>query len=149
MIGSVEDRTSLGAAGLVLAALALAALAAQPRAAAPAATRAKAHATRTTHAAPPAHIVALRDGGRIDLNRAASADLELLPGIGPALAQRILQDRTTSGAYRSVDDLTRVAGIGPVKLARIRPLVHVGPLVEAGAQEPQRSKINTPETSAP
>ncbi|MGC8839608.1 MAG: helix-hairpin-helix domain-containing protein, partial [Anaerolineae bacterium] len=59
--------------------------------------------------------------GPVDLNTATSAQLEALPGIGPALAQRIVEHRP----YRSVDDLLAVPGIGPATLEKLRPLVTV------------------------
>lgn len=58
-------------------------------------------------------------GGRTSLNAATREELEALPGIGPALAARIEAGRP----YRSVADLDRVRGIGPKKLAALRPLV--------------------------
>jgi len=64
-------------------------------------------------------------GGFLDLNRADSAALVALPGIGPALAGRIVAERSRSGGFRSVDDLDRVRGIGPQKLERLRGLVTV------------------------
>lgn len=60
-------------------------------------------------------------GGLVDVNTATLAQLEALPGIGPALAQRIVEHRP----YRSVDDLLEVSGIGPATLEKIRPLVTV------------------------
>jgi competence protein ComEA len=63
--------------------------------------------------------------GPVDLNTAGAAELETLPGIGPALAQRILDYRTQHGTFRSVDDLQNVTGIGPSKFAEIKPLVTV------------------------
>ncbi|MDT8367920.1 MAG: helix-hairpin-helix domain-containing protein [Longimicrobiales bacterium] len=62
---------------------------------------------------------------RIDLNRADSGILETLPGVGPALAQRIVDDRARNGPYTHVDDLVRVSGIGPATLDRLRALVEV------------------------
>jgi competence ComEA-like helix-hairpin-helix protein len=59
----------------------------------------------------------------INVNTAGPAELELLPGIGPALAQRIVDDRAAHGPFRSVNDLDRVKGIGPRTLERLRPLV--------------------------
>jgi competence ComEA-like helix-hairpin-helix protein len=58
--------------------------------------------------------------GRIDPNRASAAELTRLPGIGPALAGRIVVDRDQNGAFRSPEALLRVPGIGPKTLARIR-----------------------------
>ncbi len=63
---------------------------------------------------------------RIDLNRAESIELESLPGIGPALARRILESRIREGPFKTPDDLLRVRGIGPATLARIRDLVVPG-----------------------
>ena len=57
-------------------------------------------------------------GERIDPNRADAATLESLPGIGPARALAILATRAR-GRFRSIDDLTRVPGIGPRTLAGI------------------------------
>jgi len=61
--------------------------------------------------------------GRIDLNKAASRDLQSLPGVGPTLAGRIIAGRP----YKSVDDLLRVQGIGPGLLEKIRSRVLVEP----------------------
>ena len=58
--------------------------------------------------------------GRIDPNRASAADLTRLPGIGPALAGRIVADRGQNGVFRSPESLLRVRGIGPKTLERIR-----------------------------
>jgi competence protein ComEA len=63
--------------------------------------------------------------GPVDLNRAGVAELETLPGIGPATAAAIVDDRARNGPFASVDDLDRVSGIGPAKLAAIRDLVTV------------------------
>jgi len=56
---------------------------------------------------------------RISLNRASSADLLRLPGVGPVLAERIVAHRP----YSRIDDLLRVPGIGPRTLERLKPLV--------------------------
>ena len=59
-----------------------------------------------------------RDGG-VDLNHADPETLQRLPGIGPALAKRIVAYRTREGPYEDVDALTAVRGIGPSALARL------------------------------
>lgn len=63
---------------------------------------------------------------RVDLNTAEAWELELLPGIGPKLALRIIEYRDRHGPFRSPDDLLKVNGIGPKKLAAIRDLVRCG-----------------------
>ena len=64
-------------------------------------------------------------GTGIDLNQASAGDLEALPGIGPVLAQRIVDWRTTNGPFRSIDELGEVSGIGDALLAQIRSLARV------------------------
>lgn len=61
--------------------------------------------------------------GPVDLNSATAAEFEQLPGVGPATAAAIVDDRDTNGPFASVDDLDRVPGIGPAKLAALRDLV--------------------------
>ncbi|MEE2640530.1 MAG: helix-hairpin-helix domain-containing protein [Planctomycetota bacterium] len=60
---------------------------------------------------------------RVDLNRAAEAEFQVLPGIGRGLARKIVQLRTRLGAFRGVDQLLEVNGIGPKKLQTIRDSV--------------------------
>ncbi|WP_203233828.1 MULTISPECIES: ComEA family DNA-binding protein [unclassified Actinomyces] len=59
-------------------------------------------------------------GGRVNINTADAAELEALPGIGPALAQRIVDYRNEHGPFASVDELTSVSGIGAAKLEALR-----------------------------
>ena len=73
-------------------------------------------------------VRALREGEALDLNQATAGDLLLLPGIGPKLAQRILEERTRRHGYAAVDELGAVKGIGPAKLAQLRTLLRVAPL---------------------
>lgn len=63
--------------------------------------------------------------GRLDLNSAEAAALEALPGIGPALAQRIIDWRAANGRFTSVDDLLAVPGIGDKMLEALRDQVRV------------------------
>ena len=58
---------------------------------------------------------------RIDINTASAAELELLPGIGPTLAERITDFRARSGPFRNIESLQRVRGIGPKTVEKIRP----------------------------
>ncbi len=69
--------------------------------------------------------VALPTTHRVNLNTATQAELELLPGIGPAMAKRILEYRSTHGKFTSVDQLDSVKGIGTKTMAKLRPLVSV------------------------
>jgi competence protein ComEA len=64
-------------------------------------------------------------GLALDLNNATALDLDSLPGIGPALAQRIIDYRQSHGPFKNIDDLEQVSGIGPKKLAQIKPYVCV------------------------
>jgi competence protein ComEA len=57
----------------------------------------------------------------IDLNTAAAADLRAIPGIGPDLAQAIVDYRQAHGPFRKINDLMQVSGIGPKKLEDLRP----------------------------
>lgn len=61
---------------------------------------------------------------RVRINSASARELQQLPGIGPALAQRIVETRN-SGRFSSVEDLLRVPGIGKAKLAKLRNYVEV------------------------
>lgn len=62
----------------------------------------------------------------LDLNAADAAALDGLPGVGPVIAQRIVDWRTSNGPFTVVDELAEVTGIGPAVLAGVRDLVRVG-----------------------
>lgn len=59
----------------------------------------------------------------VNLNTATAAELETLPGIGPALAGRILDWREQNGRFTSIDELREVSGIGEQRFAQLEPLV--------------------------
>jgi competence protein ComEA len=59
----------------------------------------------------------------LDLNTASAEQLDALPGVGPATAQKIIDYRVAHGPFRSVDELEGVPGIGPSKLAQLKGLV--------------------------
>lgn len=64
----------------------------------------------------------LRDGS-LNVNRATAVELERLPGIGPALAARIVADREARGSFATISAMDRVPGIGPALLSRLGRLV--------------------------
>ncbi|WP_203997030.1 helix-hairpin-helix domain-containing protein [Micromonospora lutea] len=64
-------------------------------------------------------------GGRVNLNTATPAQLETLPGVGPVLAQRIIEHRDQHGGFRSVGDLRQVNGIGDARYEQLKDLVTV------------------------
>ena len=61
----------------------------------------------------------------VNINTATAEELQSLPRIGPAMAQRIIAWREAHGGFRSVDELDAVPGIGPAMLENLRPLVTV------------------------
>jgi competence protein ComEA len=65
-------------------------------------------------------------GGLIDINSADAATLQQLPGIGPALADRIIARREEVGPFASVAELEEVFGIGPVLMGELGDLVVAG-----------------------
>ena len=73
------------------------------------------------HTAPNSHVAGV-DRYAVRINAAAAAELELLPGIGPAMSQRIVEERSRR-PFADAGDLTRVRGIGPKTASRIVPHV--------------------------
>lgn len=65
-------------------------------------------------------------GGVININTATLAELDSLPRIGPAIAQRIIDYRTTNGPFTSIEQIMNVSGIGPATFAQIKDLITVG-----------------------
>lgn len=59
----------------------------------------------------------------LDINRATVEQLEALPGIGPVIASRIVEYREKHGRFKTVEDLLKVSGIGPKRLAAIKDFV--------------------------
>lgn len=71
-------------------------------------------------------VLAPLPDGRIDVDRATAAELRLLPGIGPALAERIVADRRARGPFGSLDALARVPRIGPATIRDLRGEARAG-----------------------
>ena len=63
--------------------------------------------------------------GPVNINTATVAELDRLPGIGPALAERIVAYRTVNGRFATVADIQRVKGIGKKKYEKIKPMIRV------------------------
>lgn len=63
--------------------------------------------------------------GPININRATSKDLDRLPGIGPVIAERIIQYRNLNGSFTSVEDLKKVNGIGGSKFEKIKERIRI------------------------
>lgn len=59
----------------------------------------------------------------VNINKASAAELQALPGIGPALAQRIIEYRQQQGAFKTLSDLDAVKGVGPKKLEKLSPYI--------------------------
>jgi competence protein ComEA len=88
--------------------------------------------TRTIAGCAVALVLALNGGmvgagedGRVDINTASVSELTALPGIGPAKAAAIVEERERK-PFASVDDLTRVSGIGERTLEQLREKLSVG-----------------------
>ena len=64
-------------------------------------------------------------GGKVDLNKATAADLDALPGVGPATASKILDWRAKNGRFTRIEQLREVNGIGERRYAQLSPLVTV------------------------
>lgn len=63
---------------------------------------------------------------KININTADPATLETLPGIGPVIAQRIVEYRQTYGLFRTIDEIKDVSGIGEATFAELEPWITVG-----------------------
>ena len=72
-------------------------------------------------AAQPASATAL------NLNTATQADLEKLPGVGPAMAKQILDYRQKNNGFKKVEELMNIKGIGEKSFLKLKPLVTVAP----------------------
>jgi competence protein ComEA len=63
--------------------------------------------------------------GMVNINTADAAQLMLLPGIGPKMAESIIAYRSSVGTFNTIEDLVNVKGIGPKSLEKMRPYLSV------------------------
>ena len=82
----------------------------------------------------------------VNLNTANAQDLQQVPGIGPATADKILKMRKSYGPFKSVDDLRAIKGIGPKRLEKMRKYLTVGKI--AAPQKPVTAGAKS-KTTAP
>lgn len=86
-----------------------------PRSTSPKKSRKRHHATKKKPAHPPV----------LNLNSASLSQLQLLPGIGPKMAQRIVDYRKTQGSFSSPEQVMEVKGIGPKKFEKLKAFLKV------------------------
>ncbi len=65
-------------------------------------------------------------GELVDINSAAVAELDTLPGIGPSTAEKIVEYRETNGPFATIEEIMNVSGIGPAKFDQIQAFITVG-----------------------
>ncbi len=86
---------------------------------------------------------------RIDINTASAPLLQTLPGIGPRLAQRIVESRSSEGPFPSIEDLQRVPGIGPRTVARLEGIAFTSNRTSSPASPSPRDRLPGDERSGP
>ncbi|HAL61824.1 MAG TPA: competence protein ComEA, partial [Chloroflexi bacterium] len=74
---------------------------------------------------PPSGSSGGQAGGKININTASAAELETLPGIGPVLAQRVVDYREANGPFAAIEDIKNVRGIGEATFEEIKELIFV------------------------
>jgi comEA protein len=65
---------------------------------------------------------------QVNLNTASAGELEKLPGVGPATAQRIIEYRQKNGGFKKIEDLMNVRGIGEASFLKLKPQITVAPV---------------------
>jgi competence protein ComEA len=69
---------------------------------------------------------ATQSNAKLNINRATASQLEELPGVGPVLAQRIVEYRQAHGGFRRIEELDAVSGVGPSMMSKLKDVVSVG-----------------------
>ena len=72
--------------------------------------------------------------GPVNLNTATATQISLLPGIGPKAAERIVEYRQKNGAFKKIEELMNVKGIGEKSFLKLKPLITVSEKNPAGGQ---------------
>ena len=122
---SVQERTTLALLG-ALALILLGVLGWQRRPVALSVSVPPAEAAAVTPAQAAQWDGAVDAARQVDVNAADAAALERLPGVGPSLAKRIVEERQRRGPFQSPEALTRVRGIGPKTVEAVKDYVKVG-----------------------
>jgi competence ComEA-like helix-hairpin-helix protein len=84
----------------------------------------------------------------ININTATAEELQLVPGIGPVTAGKILQMRKSYGSFKSVDDLLAVRGLGPKRLDKMRKYLTVGKVAASKPAPPAAQPATKPPPAA-
>ena len=85
----------------------------------------------------------------VNINTANAEELQLVPGIGPVTAEKILQMRKSYGAFKSVDDLVAIRGIGKKRLDKMRKYLTVGKAAASKSAQPQTPPPAKPQSNEP
>lgn len=89
-------------------------------------------AARPADSAPQDRKVVTAATAPVDLNAATAADLQKLPGVGPAMAERILEYRQKNGGFKKIEELMNIRGIGEKNFLKLKALITVAPAKPAG-----------------
>ncbi|RPJ56044.1 MAG: helix-hairpin-helix domain-containing protein [Acidobacteria bacterium] len=88
--------------------------------------------------------------GKVDINTASIAELDTLPGIGPAIAARIIDFRTRNGPFRRSEDLMNVRGIGEKKFLKLKARIVISlPEIQISKAKPLVSGAKGSPTTPP